>query len=134
MKKEAKLNRNDKRRLEILKINPVPKDFYSLGGVMHRNFSLRQLKKLEKEGFLDPEMTQNDSPCIGDIMEFMKANPRTVATGYLVSPDRSDYRVSIEGVIIPGPLTMKEVMDFVNMFRYADEFDLDPEGARAWYD
>ena len=129
--KEFTYNRDDKRRCEILKTDGT----YGMGGTESiQSVTLQQLKDLEKEGFLDPEMTQNDSPSIGGIMDFMEENPRALAFGYIVSPTRDDYRVSLEGVIIPGPLSVNEVMAFANYFRYADEFDLDSNGARAWYD
>lgn len=96
--------------------------------------TLAKLETLVKENFIDLEEQQNDAPCVGDILLFMKANPRFTCHGYVVSPERDDYRVSIEGVDLNGKPTKKESKDFIALFRHADEFKCDETGCHCWYD
>lgn len=91
------------------------------------------LEKLIDLGFADPKESQNEAPCIGEFLDWMRKNPDYKAHGYVVSIDRDDYRVSIEGVdgCAKSPEALKS---FVNMFHNADEFDVQDDYQRAWYD
>ena len=82
----------------------------------------------------DPETCQNNSPSIGDFLKFLEANPKFRAHGYVVSPDRNDYRVSIEGITYEGDASKEEIITFVSFCNGADELDLDNESLRAWWD
>ena len=57
--------------------------------------------------------------------------------GYTVDKERSDYRVSLEGVeIIKNELEFSKelITDFVNNFRHADSFTMNDERMYCWYD
>jgi hypothetical protein len=86
-----------------------------------------------KNGWLDPKETQNDSPSVKEIIDFLKANPSFTAIGYVVSPKRPDTRISFEGVIATKEPSVKEYREYVNTFRHADEFDSGMP-YRAWFD
>lgn len=107
---------------------------YKWGGIYHfEKMDVDTLKALLDEKFADPEGQQNCAPCIKDIYDFMVDHPNFVAHGYAVSPERDDYRVSIEGV--DGTYVEKDmetIKDFTDLFRYADEFSLDD--LWCWFD
>ncbi len=107
---------------------------YRWGGIYHfKEMNVDTLKALLDEHFADPEEQQNDAPCIKDIYDFMVDHPGFTAYGYVVSPERHDYRVSIEGVDgTYAEKDMETIKDFTDLFRYADEFDI--ENLYCWYD
>ncbi len=51
--------------------------------------------------WLDPDDRQNAAPSAWDIFPFVCDHPGTHAQGYAVSPDRPDYRVSLETIWSP---------------------------------
>lgn len=92
------------------------------------------LKMLIDEKFADPEDRQNNAPSLGDIQKFIETHPNFKACGYIVTPERDDYRVSIEEVR-GEELSREDICDFANAFHTADEFKvLDDGSCRAWYD
>lgn len=103
---------------------------------IHRFENLResQLRKLIDEGLADPGMTQNNSPTIKKIMEFLTAYPVFRGIGYVITPLREDCRVSIEGVEVMGNVSEDDRKAFKKMFKNADEFTNEPGYLRAWYD
>lgn len=105
------------------------------GGI--RRFSdldYKRLKELFRLDVIDPEDRQNYAPNIATFMEFLHDHAGFTAEGYAVSPERNDYRVSLEGVNLDRDYTLKELRDFVMMFRSADEFSIDRGGLHCWYD
>lgn len=52
--------------------------------------------------WLDPDDRQNAAPSAWDIFQFVCDHPGTYAQGYAVTPDREDYRVSLETVWAPA--------------------------------
>lgn len=127
-------NKDDRRRWEILKPvfgdvpNLSPNQIYHFEGL-----SAATLAKLIDEGFADPDMTQNDSPTIQGILDFLVKNRSFTAHGYVVDMGRSDAGVSVEGVY-SDRAAPDEVLRFVEMFRLADEFSIRGNRCRAWYD
>ena len=106
-----------------------------MGGVRHfEKLGLDDLSKLFERNFIDPEDAQNESPTAKEMCEFMQRHPSFTCHGYAVSPDRNDYRVTIEGVERNGAVTMEMFVDFVSLFRYADEFEASQNGLYCWYD
>jgi hypothetical protein len=108
---------------------------HSSGGT----FSFKELtavkcRELLNKGFADPEDCQDSAPSFKEITEFLERNPNFTGHGYAVSPDRNDYRVTLEGVESRGPISNKERNDFVYWFRQADDFSLSDDGAFAWFD
>ena len=111
----------------------------SFGGGIGRFFglSLENLEKLINQNFIELDDCQNDAPSVNEIYMFMKMYPTVTAHGYAVTKERSDYRVSLEGVECTDPGTICDpnfMRDFTNTFRHADEFSLTSEIASCWYD
>jgi len=97
------------------------------------NLGSAKLEALIELGFADPEDNQNDSPTIGEILKFLKANPSFTAHGYAVTPERDDYRISIEGV--EGHTgDEQQISEFIKMFGDANEFSAKRGKQYAWYD
>ena len=91
------------------------------------------IAKLIAFGFLDPEDCQNDSPTAAEFLEFMHEHQGFLAHGYAVSPDRDDYRVTIEGI---GKLAhiSEEDREAFGWFRDADEYYCGAGECYCWYD
>jgi len=93
-----------------------------------------RMELLITEKFLDPEDAQNDAPSAGEFLEFMQKHPGSMAHGYAVNLDRTDYRISIEGISVASKyVTHQCVVDFVEMCRHADSFTID-EQLYCWFD
>jgi len=91
------LNRDDALRQSIIGITAV----YG-GGICHfENLTLTMLNKLIENRFVDLDDKQNyNAPTIREYWELLKKYPDEPITlhGYIVSPERDDYRISIEGL------------------------------------
>jgi hypothetical protein len=108
----------------------------------YRSFSNadgKTLKKLLDAGAVDPNDRQNSSPTAGEFIEYCVNHPGAVCGGYLIGPARSDCRLSID--TIDEDTDKSQTMDFVKMFRDADEFFVDDDAlergyvhCHAWYD
>ncbi len=129
-----KLNDNVERRDEILFGTAYSADRYRLGGACHFNrLGIDRLRTLVDEEFIDLDECQNYSPSTGDFLEFMTIHPEFTAHGYAISPDRDDYRVTIEGIESDREIEDYAVLEeFVDLCRFADEFCINPP--YAWWD
>lgn len=123
-------------RDEIIFGEPYNPKKYPGGCRSFDKLTLEQIGRLEELDILDMSEAQNDSPSIGGIIEFLRARDTDgwYVHGYCVSPDRSDFRVSFEGVGKEMTPTMKDLYDFTCLFRFADEFSADEDGLWCWYD
>lgn len=109
------------------------------GGVKNfSNLSLEKLQQLIDQRFADPEAGHNNSPTIREFMEFAQQQARKGFAfnfeGYAVSPDREDYRVSIDGIIFNGSCPHQLIVEFQEFVGDPDEIDLEPYYLRAWWD
>lgn len=105
-----------------------------------------QLARLIQKGYVDPEDTQNGGPRMQKLLEFGDwvednfdtENITVRYTGYMISVDRPDSRVTITGIriIYSDELTVpvKLENEFIGEFRRADEFERTDEYMRAWWD
>lgn len=98
-------------------------------GLTYRGY--QQLLELH---VIDPGETQNDSPSVMEIAEFLKKHPNFTAHGYATSKKRDDYRVSFEGVECGDGYTLSDVQDFFSLFKYPDSLTVDEHGMYCWYD
>ena len=101
------------------------------------------LHALLKKKYADPDERQNSAPDIATIFRFLQEHPNFTCHGYIVTPKRSDCRVSVEGVegVNCSP---EDISDFALTFRRADEFRIttgdddypECDGIRCycWYD
>lgn len=128
------MNKDFNKRDEIL-FGVYNKDAYKYGGIRHfKNLDVDALKHLLDEGFIDPEEAQNDSPTTMEFYEFISAHPNFTAHGYAVSPDRDDYRITLEGIECYEPCDVKTIRDFIELCRFADELSVNDECMYAWWD
>jgi len=106
-----------------------------------KNYEIRYFDQLDADTlqqlidlkFADPKEKQEDAPTIANFLKWLRDNPDYKAHGYVVSINRDDYRVSIEGV--DGCAKTPEALNrFIKMFRKANEFHVDADYQRAWYD
>ena len=122
------------KRDEIIFGEKYNKDEY-LGGVRYyENLSLKQLKQLIDIGSFDAEETQNSAPSCGEFLEFMEDYPQTTCHGYVVSPERSDFRFSMEGLECTKDITKDMIIDFLELNRCADELTANDDELYCWYD
>ena len=109
------------------------KEYYWGGIRRFEGLDYKSLCLLLGMGFADPEETQNFAPSIREIVTFMMKYPAFTAHGYTVSPDRCDYRVSIEGVDGSAAEHDSQMLeDFMELFGEADELDVDD--LYCWFD
>jgi len=131
---EFEFNRDDERRHEIIGIGIRPGyDIVHFSGL-----TAEQAQTLLAERFADGDDAQNDAPSFAEIVQFLESNPSFRAHGYAVTPSRSDYRVTLEGVESATGCkpTKKEIEAYIDFGRHADEFDFDLKtgNCRAWWD
>jgi len=116
---------------------PYDPKSYEMGGCKRFDrLSLNSAKDLVNLGLLDLADRQNDSPEARDMLDFVEDHgDGWYVHGYVISPTRDDCRVTLEGVGYSGePLSMDDLLDFVDAFRFADEFEVGKESAWCWYD
>lgn len=109
-------------------------DLYQ-GGCRHfAGLTLDQLKELLFNNFLKFNDQQNCCPPASEILAFMERYPEYTAHGYVISFERTDVRVSLEGVAKDGRAAdIEELWDFINLFRLADELEVYDE-MYCWFD
>lgn len=119
----------------ILFGEPYVKDKYH-GGVRYFNSLIAdEMQDLINHGFLDLESCQNNSPTTEQFLDFMEEWPGYYAHGYAVCFERSDVRVTIEGISKGGSFIERdELIAFMQKFRYADELTIEDDNLRCWYD
>jgi len=126
-------NQDWKLRDNMLDVRPGfgSRDNYDV--LLFDNMGADTLQKMVDLRFADPNERQNNSPTIQEFIEFLNDNPNFTAFGYVVSINRDDYRLSVEGVesFVYDP---RQFANFVNKFRMADEFTATENYQRAWYD
>lgn len=120
----------DKERRELVGVND--KNFFG-GCASFSGMTYNTLQKLVDKGYADLEDNTNGSTTLGEYLDFMKEHPRFKAHGYIVSNDREDRRVTVEG-LEAGKVTIKEVEDFIQLDRYADEFEATQDYCWSWWD
>ena len=132
------MNKDYNRREQILFDEPYNKDHY-MCGCRRFECSFSKMKQLIEEGFIDPYEAQNDSPTTEEFMEYAENFKDVYFECYAISPDRDDYRITIEGIDINIPADEHDLVAMaVQFFRYADEFSFDYYGGfytlHAWWD
>lgn len=119
-----------------------------VGGIRRYEYlSPELLEKLVEEGYADPEERQNDSPTIQEWLDFIEENPALLNKisfhGYIVHKDRTDRRISIEGiqssyilesVMNDVTLTEKEIEAIKFFCNSADELSITSNKVWVWYD
>lgn len=120
--KPIELNRDFRRRDQLLGLT-VEWGKNDIGGMMpFDRASLSTVMQLYNERFLDPSDRQNLAPSAGQLLVFMCRYPAALASGYVIGPDRDDYRVTIDAIDIPSwAVTSGLKADLGVLCRDADE-------------
>lgn len=127
------LNRDEKVRDEIIFGKYEPEKY--VGGIRRfDDLSLGNLLKLVRCEFIDVNERHNSCPHVETILLFMERYSGYFASGYAVSAERDDYRVSLDGLKKTGILTEVEKADALSLFGKADDFRLDENGLYCWFD
>lgn len=106
------------------------------GIVRFKNVPLSDIKTLVEKGYLNPDEEMDRGARAQDFINFVEEHGPEYWTfhGYVVSPDRFDKRVTIEGIKSQGYLIKDDLIDFLFEFRMADELDFEDGIAYCWYD
>ncbi len=109
------------------------------GLVYFDNLTGKRAATLIALGAADPDCQQNEAPTFQEITDFLLRNPAFRAHGYVVGPEREDERIMLEGVQAEPTAPHEQQLEFIKMFRLADEFTMGAgiggsAGFRAWYD
>ena len=102
-------------------------------------------QELVEKGYLDPKDSQNGSPLAQDFIDWAwdHLDPVEGVTptfnGYVVAPERSDCRVTIDAIHVDwedAKATIKRdvLSDFASRFHWADDFNVDTTSGFAWFD
>lgn len=127
---EKYTEKQDRKRKEMCGVDD--KNFFG-GCARFEGMNAKTLQLLVDKGYADPEDNTNGSTTLGEYLEFMKAHPRFKAHGYIIDNNRDDRRITIEG-LEAGKTTIKEMCDFIELDRMADEFEVSSEYCRSWWD
>lgn len=111
---------------------------YEGGGICKfKKISYATVKKLLEKGYLLPDESCECSPEASEFVNFVEEHDpdNWFFHGYVVSADRDDTRVTIEGIGSYKPLDPDSLIDFLQFFRIADEI-MDEKGkpVYCWYD
>jgi hypothetical protein len=139
------LNIDFKRREEIIFGRSIIWDDELGDCEFFEDLTLDKLAQLLEENFAEPQQTQNNSPTIQEFYEFGQKSQNLgyepFFIGYVVSPDREDYRTSIEGIqmsLEAETIDSRIYADFVSAFkRFAEtahEKDISSRLLYAWWD
>lgn len=127
-----RFNYDDKRRHEILGISYNPSNIYDIK--CFEDVTLKQLNLLLEEHFIEHDENQNGSPNTMVYKTFMEKYPNATVHGYIVTPRRGDYRVTIEGLSYNGEVSTQMLRDFIDTFGRADNFITESNNLYCWYD
>lgn len=109
------------------------------GGCKRFTCTKDTMQQLIAEDFIDLDECQNDSPTTNEFMEYTEDFEDVIFNCYAISPDRGDYRITIEGLDIEvADSDYDKITMLVENFRYADEFSFEhvPDAycLHAWWD
>lgn len=120
----------DKERLALVGVSD--KNFWG-GCASFSGMNYKTLQALVDKGYADREDNTNGSTTLGEYLDFMKEHQRFKAHGYIVSNDRDDRRITVEG-LEAKKVTIKEMVAFTELDRMADEFCATQSYCRSWWD
>ena len=126
------MNYNEREQI-IFKEDYNPSN-YPCGTRSFKSVDLKTVKELIDKGFLNVNDAQNASPTAGEFYEFMEEHPEFEAHGYCVCPERSDCRVTLEGIQCSKKVSKEAMEDFLDLCRHADELSYKNGGLYCWWD
>ena len=118
--------------------------YYSGGIRRFDDLTIENLQELSGKKFIDEEDRQNEGPMVKKILSItskIKENDSSAKIffhGYAVSPDRDDYRVSIDAITVSTE-NCNIIEDEIyaplrEMCSNADDLDIDENELYAWWD
>jgi len=108
---------------------------YSGGCRKFDNLTRIQLTRLLKYNFIALNEQHNCTPPVKKFLDFMIKYPGFTVSGYTISSERNDYRVSITGLKRnKGFYSQEERDDFYKLFNDADEFEISTTNMSCWFD
>lgn len=137
LKNPLGLNMDSNFRDNLFKGNIL--SYYSFGGIQHyQNIDTGTLVKVLVNRFSPAFERQNDAPTLLSLMAFALRhmdNAVCFFDGYLVSPSREDYRVSVDAITCYTN-DSETIKDLKFLARYADTKNFDYNNGRffAWWD
>ena len=121
---DSRYNHNTKLRDEIIFGEHNPNK-YSGGCRNFDNLTRTQLIKLLNYNFILMDEKHNNAPTVEQFLDFMSKYPGYVASGYTISDERNDYRISITGLKRNDGFSSREERDnFYELFKDADDFEI----------
>jgi hypothetical protein len=134
-------NRDWQTRDSIIFGQPQPwhhEDLFWGGCKKFERLTLNQLQQLLVLRFADPNASTNSSPAIQEFLNFAQAQAHLGFTftfeGYVVRPEREDYRVTVDAIAYEGEVPEEIVQPFQDFALHADELEIAPTQLRAWWD
>jgi hypothetical protein len=128
------MNKNYAKRDEIIFGKALEDNDYMGGIKVFGDLPHDKLQQLLDLDFADPDDAQNASPTIGKFLEFLKKHPEVKTHGYVVAPERDDYRVTIEGIHYEGTISEELRKDFKDLCKGADEKVIGKKKLFCWWD
>ncbi|MGC8870908.1 MAG: hypothetical protein ACP5PT_07460 [Brevinematia bacterium] len=113
-----------KKVVETLR-NYLTEDFGILRGRIPSEALLKIVPLLPSEQL---EERQNNSPMLKDFVEVAEKEPRAMFQCYIVTEERSDERITVEGIEIP-----EEREDLISLIRERAVYPPDEEGILEGY-
>ncbi len=102
-----------------------------------RHMSVEAARQLIAEGFLDPEERHGRAPRAEEMLSFCEeeAGAHWYLHGFVVSSERADSRVALEGIGSDAPLGPTQRARFSRAFQDADILVTEEDtGCYCWYD
>lgn len=100
--------------------------------------TLDKLHCLIEQNFADITQKHNEVPSISEFFTFAETQAAKgyifTFEGYAISPERDDYRISIDGIIFNGDYSNQLLADFGEFVGVPDELSIEPNYLRAWWD
>lgn len=110
------------------------------GGIRQFDCTVETINELLEKGFIDAEECHNCSPSTADFIGIAETEGMEASLGgYAVSPERSDYRVTLTDITIEFDAKNTDLLvEMIGHLRYADEFDMSINDGvcriYAWWD
>ena len=131
-------NLDSQTRDRIIFGTPVEWQNSMSGAQRFQSLTIEKLEQLISQGFANPLDAQNFSPTITELLEFAHRQAdkgfEFIFEGYVISPQRPDYRVSIDGLVYRGICSTDLIFDFQEFVGEPDEIDINSSYLRAWWD
>jgi|GEM_PF-1059790 hypothetical protein len=108
------------------------------GAYSFSELTLQKLEELVNQGFALITARHNDSPYVGEFLTFARNQADRGFNfhfhGYVISPKREDYRISIDGISFHGHCTPELISEFEKFIGIPDDKYIKPDYLFAWWD